>query len=115
GLSSSGFLRIEGSHLNALIEAVKSTTDAKTLASPKVAVLNGQQAKIQIGGKLGYLVTTTTQTSTMQNVNFLETGVILSVTPVITDDNQILMHVRPEVSSGRINSDTGLPDSETTE
>ncbi len=109
------FLGIDGTDLDALVEAIKMTTDAKTLASPKVLVLNGQEARIQIGERFGYLVTTTTQTATVENVDFLDVGVVLTVTPQISDDNQVLMTVRPEVSSGRINLITGLPEEETTE
>jgi len=109
-----GFLRIDGTDFSAVIEALKSTTDAKTLASPKVAVLNGQEARFQVGGQIGYLTTTTTETAAVQTVSFLETGVILNVTPVITEDRQVLLNVRPEVSTGRINPTTDLPESETT-
>jgi type II secretory pathway component GspD/PulD (secretin) len=115
GGEPSGLLRLSGTDLNGVIEAIQSTTDSKTLASPKVTVLNGQEARIQVGGQIGYLLTTTTQTSTLQSVNFLDVGVILQVTPVITDDNQIMMQVRPEVSTGRINANTNLPESETTQ
>ncbi len=97
-----------------LIEALQRTTDAKTLASPKVLAINGQEAHVQIGKRLGYYVTTTTQTSTLQSVQFLDTGVVLTVTPRITDDNQILMTVKPEVSDGTVDS-LGLPSSTTTE
>ena len=103
------------SELAALVECLKTTTDAKTLASPKVFALNGQQARIQIGQQLGYRVVTTTQTSTMENVDFLEVGVILTVTPQITPDDCVLMNVKPVVSSGQINPDTKLPEEETTE
>ncbi|EMI21479.1 type II and III secretion system protein [Rhodopirellula maiorica SM1] len=115
GTQPSGVLSVEGSDLNGVIEAIKSTTDSKTLASPKIAVLNGQQARIQVGGQIGYLLTTTTQTSTLQSVNFLDVGVILEVTPTITEDGQIVMQVNPEVSTGRINATTSLPESETTQ
>lgn len=108
-------LRFKGGDLSGLLEAIKTTTDAKTLASPQVAVLNGQEARMQVGGQIGYLLTTTTQTSTLQSVNFLDVGVILNVTPIITDDNQVLLQVRPQVSTGNINATTQLPESETTE
>jgi type II secretory pathway component GspD/PulD (secretin) len=107
--------QISGTDLTAVIEALKSTTDSKTLASPKVAVLNGQEARMQVGGKIGYLMTTTTQTSTLQSVNFLEVGVILKVTPFISEDGQIMIKVNPSVSTGRINPTTSLPESDTTE
>lgn len=109
------FLSVNGTDFSAILEALKATTDAKTLASPKVLAVNGQEAKIQIGARLGYLVTTTTQTSTLQNVEFLETGIVLNVTPIIGRDHQILMNVKPEISAGRVNPDTGLPEEETTE
>ena len=109
------FLGIDGTDLDVLVELIKQTTDSKTLASPKVMVVNGQEAHMQTGARLGYNTTTTTQTSTMQQVQFLDVGVILRVTPTITDDNQILMKVRPEVSDGAINATTQLPESKTTE
>ena len=108
-------LDVDGDDVGALLDILKQTEDAKTLAKSQVSVINGQEARIQIGKQLGYFVTTTTQTSTLQNVNFIDTGVVLNVTPVISADNQVLMTVKPEVSDGRINPDTGLPEEDTTE
>jgi type IV pilus assembly protein PilQ len=115
GTAPASALRVTGSDLNGLIDLLKSTSDTKTLASPKVAVLNGQQARISVGGQLGYLLTTATQTSTLQSVSFLPYGVVLDVTPIITDDGQVLMTVAPQVSTARINSTSKLPESESTE
>jgi type II secretory pathway component GspD/PulD (secretin) len=109
------FIDVDGTDLQSLIELLKTTTDAKTLASPKVLAVNGQEAKIQIGSQLGFFVTTTTQTSTLQSVDFLDVGVVLRVTPIISQDGRVLMHVKPEVSGGRINPETGLPEEDTTE
>ncbi|MCP4853872.1 MAG: hypothetical protein GY903_05205 [Fuerstiella sp.] len=108
-------LNVDSTDLKALVEMIKSTTDAKTLAAPKVLAINGQEARIQIGERLGYVTTTTTQTNTQQGVEFMDLGVVLTVTPVISRDGQILMTVKPEVSSGRINPATGVPDAETTD
>ncbi len=108
-------LGLDGTDLNTVMEALQSTSDAKTLAAPKVLAVNGQRARIQIGERFGYFVTTTTETSTVQNVEFLDVGVVLEVTPIITQDGQILMKVKPEVSAGRINPTSGLPEEETTE
>jgi hypothetical protein len=115
GASPGSMFKLTGAHLTALLEAIRATTDAKTLASPKIAVLNGQQAHMQVGSKIGYLLTTTTQTSSLQSVNFLDVGVILKVTPAITDDGQILMQVNPVVSTGALNPTNNLPQSDTTE
>ncbi|MGM0487526.1 MAG: type II secretion system protein GspD [Planctomycetota bacterium] len=109
------FARVGGGNLEALLECLKSTTDAKTLASPSVLVVDGQEAKIQIGEQLGYRVTTTTETSTMESVDFLDVGVVLTVTPHVSRDSRVLMQVRPKVSSGRINPETELPEEQTKE
>lgn len=107
------FATVSGGNLTALVELMKTTNDVKTLASPRLLVINEQQARLQVGEQLGYRVTTTTETSTLESVNFLDVGVILEITPRITRDNRILLKVRPEVSGGQVNPDTGLPDSET--
>ena len=113
--TTASFFRINGTDLNTLIQCLVTTTDAKTLATPKVVVLNGQESKIQIGSKLGFKTLQTTQTATLENVQFLDTGVILKVTPNISQDDQVLLAVKPEISDGAINPTTGLPDSNTTE
>ncbi|MDB5340271.1 MAG: hypothetical protein JWN70_5890 [Planctomycetaceae bacterium] len=112
--SPAAIFSLSGEKLSLVVEALQTTTDSKTLANPKVIVANGQEARIQIGAKLGYFVTTTTQTSTLQNVNFLNTGVVLRVTPQISNDNRVLLVVRPEISTGKISA-LGLPETNTTE
>ena len=106
---------VEGGDLGLVIELLQSTTDTKTLGSPKLLVLNEQEARLQVGEQLGFRVTTTTETSTLESVQFLDVGVVLSITPRITRDCRVLLHVKPEVSTGQINPETGLPEEETTE
>ncbi len=109
------FVQASGPNLTGLIEALKTTTDAKTLASPRIMALNGQESRLQVGEQLGFRVTTTTETSTLESVEFLNVGVVLTVTPHIARDGRVLMRIRPEVSSGSVNPGTGLPEEETTE
>jgi type II secretory pathway component GspD/PulD (secretin) len=105
---------LSSDNLSDVIELLETTLDSKTLASPRVLAVNGQESRIQVGGQLGFRVLTTTQTSTLEQVQFLNTGVILRVTPFITRDNQIMMTVQPSVSTGQINT-AGLPEAQTTE
>ena len=106
---------LDGGDLGGVIEAIQTTTDAKTLGSPKLLVLNEQEARLQVGEHLGFKVSTTTETSTIQNVQFLDVGVVLRLTPRITRDGCVLLHVKPEVSKGAVNPETGLPESQTAE
>jgi hypothetical protein len=106
---------LEGGDLGGVLEALQTTTDSKTLGSPKLLVLNEQEARIQVGEQLGFKVTTTTETSTLETVQFLDVGVILNIIPRITRDGRVLLHVKPEVSKGEVNPETGLPEEESTE
>jgi type IV pilus assembly protein PilQ len=109
------FGSFDGNSMSTLVECLQTTTDAKTLAKPRVLCLNGQEASFQVGKKLGYKIISTSQTSTLQSINFLNVGVILHVTPRISHDNQILMKVKPEVSDGAVDQTSGLPSSNTTD
>ncbi|OYP38403.1 type II secretion system protein GspD [Rhodopirellula sp. MGV] len=109
------FAEINGDEVFALLTLLQTTTDAKTLATPQVMVVNGQMAKIQVGQQLGYAVATVTQTSTIQDVRYLDTGIVLQVTPTISRDDRVLLQVKPKVSSGQINPETLLPEETTRE
>jgi type II secretory pathway component GspD/PulD (secretin) len=113
--SPSFFVDVDGVGLDGLVELLQSTTDAKTLASPRIHAVSGQSARIQIGEQLGFRITTTTQTSTLESVQFLDVGIVLEVTPRITRDGRVMMRIWPKVSSGEVNVVTGLPSEETTE
>ncbi len=97
-----------------VIELIREQSNSRTLASPKISVVNHQEAKIQIGQRLPYSVATTTQTTTVQSVEFLEVGIVLTVRPIITADGNVLMNVLPKVSGGKI-TQNGFPEEETTE
>ncbi|MEW5800997.1 MAG: secretin N-terminal domain-containing protein [bacterium] len=99
-------------HFYFKLNALEKKGDVKTLAKPRILVLDGKAAQILIGGKLGYYLTTTTQTSTMQSVEFLDIGTQLKLTPHIAEDGNILLNIQPEVSDGVLSG--GLPQKTTT-
>lgn len=107
-------LRVDGSDMQSVLELIRQHTNSRTLASPKLSVVNHQQAKIQIGQRLPYAVSTTTQTTTVQSVEFLDVGIVLTVKPIITADGNVMMEVLPKVSGGKI-TQNGFPEEETTE
>ncbi|MGI9470612.1 MAG: type II secretion system protein GspD [Rubripirellula sp.] len=107
-------LRLEGRDMESVIEMIREHSNSRTLASPKLSVVNHQEAKIQIGQRLPYSVATTTQTTTVESVEFLDVGIVLTVQPVITNDGNVLMTVFPKVSGGKI-LDNGFPEEDTTE
>src|SRR5690606_22423310 len=66
-----------------------------------------------VGREDGYLTTTTTDTTTVQTVQFLRTGTRLVFRPYIGDDGYIRLEVHPEDSDGQVVA--GLPSKTTTE
>lgn len=86
-----------------VIDILRTIGDTKVLASPRIMVLNNQEAKIHIGTRDAYITSTTSQagtgtTVTSQSVNFVDTGIQLFVTPTINRDGFVTMKIKPEVS-----------------
>jgi type IV pilus assembly protein PilQ len=86
-----------------LIKFLQTLGETKLLSNPKLAVINKQEAKIHIGRKEAYITTTTTTgqttTTTAEEVNFIDIGIQLAVTPTINDEGYITMKIKPEISS----------------
>lgn len=99
--------------LNAVLNLLSADGRVHTLSTPKLHALENEQAEVIIGDRQGYRVTTTINQVTTESVEFLNSGVILEVTPSVDDKNRILMKIHPEVSTGSIVD--GLPTQTTTE
>lgn len=94
---------------NVQLDFFKQVTDAKTLASPKVRVVNNKKAEINIGDKQPILLSTTNvlpgqastgavpTTSTVTSIEFRDTGVKLTVEPTIHLANELSLKMKIEV------------------
>jgi len=100
-------------NVDVFLNTLSNKGRVRTLATPKLLTLENQEASTNIGDKLGYRVTTTINNVTSESIQFLETGVILRVTPSVDTDGRIALRVRPEVSSGSLLG--GIPSKKTTE
>jgi len=99
----------------AFITALERVTDTTILANPKILAVNKQLGMVYIGNKIGYTSQTTqTQTSTTQQVEFLETGTRLAFRPYIGNDGYIRMDIQPKDSSGTLKANN-IPDEFSTE
>ncbi|GAB4170682.1 MAG: hypothetical protein Fur0039_10330 [Rhodocyclaceae bacterium] len=90
----------------AAIRLLESFGTVKVLSSPKLSVLNNQTAVLKVTNSVVYFTvkadTTTTQgaqttafTTTPQSVSV---GLVLSVTPQISEHDAVLLNVRPSIS-----------------
>ncbi len=64
------------------IRALDTVGTTTILATPRLLVLNKMRADLQLGEKLGYRTITQTQTSTVQQIAFLNTGTQLRLRTV---------------------------------
>lgn len=80
--------------------------DTTIISNPKLLTLNRQPASVQVGRRIGYLSTTTTDTATQQTVEFLDTGTQLYLRPFVANNGDIRLELRPEVSQPIIRSIT---------
>lgn len=77
--------------------------ETKVLSTPRILVLNNQEAKILVGTRDAYITSTVSEVGqsavTSQSVNFIDTGVKLYVTPTINKKGYIILKIKPEISS----------------
>ncbi len=96
------------------VRALESVTDTAVLANPKVLVLNKQRGQVIVGRRDGYLTTTVTETTAIQQVEFLETGTTLIFRPFVGEDGFVRIELYPKDSVGVVSAQ-GLPSEQTTE
>ncbi len=84
------------------MSAFEDNSNINVLANPQILVTNHKTASINTGNQIGYSTTTVTETSTVENVMFLETGITLEITPHISENGEILMELNPSISDGQV-------------
>jgi type II secretory pathway component GspD/PulD (secretin) len=83
------------------LQMLDQVVNSSVLARPTVTVLNRQRAQVQIGERIAYLSTTQTQTSTTQEVKYLDVGVKLIFRPFVSPDGMVRIELAPQVSTAR--------------
>lgn len=82
------------------VNASLTTTDSNLLANPRIRVRSRETAKILIGDKVPNITSTSTATGFVSsNVQYLDVGLKLEVTPVITADGEVEIKINLEVSN----------------
>ncbi len=81
------------------VEALISTKAAEILSKPSVLVLDGRQARIQVGQQIPIVKTTDTQISQTKSVDYIPVGIVLNLRPRINeDDTRITIQVETIIS-----------------
>lgn len=107
------YSQILSGDMETYLSALKTKVVYNTIATPRITTISNKEATLLIGSKLGYKTTVISDTTTTQEIKFLEIGTSLKITPHVTKSGFIRMKVEPKVSDGSVVGD--LPQENTTE
>jgi pilus assembly protein CpaC len=86
-------------NFGALIQALEQRNILQTLDEPTLVTSDGKEASFLVGGEFPIPVLQGGANSGAVTIQFREYGVRLTFTPNITGNNNIRLHVKPEVSA----------------
>ncbi|QJR12705.1 Secretin XpsD [Usitatibacter rugosus] len=91
-----------GDLVRAVLNSLGKDGKAQVLASPQLMVLDNQKAQFKVGDRISVQTQTQTGVNTgagvLNSYQYLETGVLLTITPRINSGNQVTLEVNQEVS-----------------
>lgn len=94
---------LDADEYTATINMLKTIGKTEIISSPRIAVLDGEEARIKVATKEAYVSQTIEQTDvtteTADAIEFLDVGIKLSVSPTVHKDGFITLKIKPEISS----------------
>jgi type II secretory pathway component GspD/PulD (secretin) len=88
---------------NVVMDGLRTLGDTKILSSPRIMAIDKQEAKLNVGTDVPYVASKTLaigdNQQTSDNREIVTVGIILTVTPTISQQGTIEMKIKPEVSS----------------
>jgi len=109
------FLKFTKGNFEILMDILATNSKAKILSAPHILVRDEQPANIQVGNEVPILSSSGQQTGTtvtFQQVQYRDTGIILTVTPHIGENDFVTLEIKQEVSNAETTT-TGVSDSPT--
>jgi type II secretory pathway component GspD/PulD (secretin) len=96
-------------NFRAQLDALIRKGKARIRANPRVATLEGNQARIFIGREEYFSLLTGAIAYTYARLEVIKTGISLTITPYVSRDGFITLEVQPEVSDVVGTGSSGLP------
>jgi len=87
--------------VDATLEAIATNNDVQLLARPTITVMNNQEGEITIGSQVPIQQGQTVGNGgvTTNNIQYRDTGIVLTITPQINNDGVVNLVIRQELSS----------------
>ena len=93
---------LDFSQYTSALNFLRQKTNTKIVSNPRIVVLNNQTAKVQVGSQIpipNFERNETTGSFVISGFTYRDIGVVLNVTPHINASREILINLKPEVSS----------------
>jgi general secretion pathway protein D len=95
-------INLTGDQVRAVLNTLGSDGRTQILASPQIMVLDNEKAELKVGDRISVQTQTQTGVSTgtgvLNSFQYLETGILLAVTPRINSGGMVTLEVNQEVS-----------------
>lgn len=97
------FYSFLSNNLQVALRALESKGNTQVLSAPSLVVMNNQRAQIQVGDNIPITQTSVNTSSadlnTISSVQYVQTGVILDVTPRINPGGLVYLDIQQQVSN----------------
>jgi general secretion pathway protein D len=116
-LGTSGFLyTIASGNFQAALQAFAKDDVLKVLSTPRLVVLDNEEANIEVGTEVPILTSQATATgvqqegttSLLQSIQYVKTGVIMTVKPTINSQGMLTLLIKQEVSDPATNTTSDI-------
>ncbi len=105
------YSRLTDWELEAVLNAIETNTDSRIISRPLLVMSNQETAKILVGERVPYtrFVNETDAGGIQEEVDFIDVGVQLEVTAIISDDSLITLTIDAELSQVLDKEVQGIP------
>ncbi|HET7730314.1 MAG TPA: secretin N-terminal domain-containing protein, partial [Usitatibacter sp.] len=113
GFGGLQLIQLTGNEIRAVLRTLGTDGKTKVVAAPQVMVLDNEKAEIKIGDRISVQTQSQTGVSTgtgvLNSFQYLETGVLLAVTPRINSGGMVTLEINQEVSQAKTPTGAGNP------
>jgi general secretion pathway protein D len=113
GFGGLQLIQLTGDEIRAVLRTLGTDGKTKVVAAPQVMVLDNEKAEIKIGDRISVQTQSQTGVSTgtgvLNSFQYLETGVLLAVTPRINSGGMVTLEINQEVSQAKAPTGAGNP------
>jgi general secretion pathway protein D len=113
GFGGLQLIQLTGDEIRAVLRTLGTDGKTRVVAAPQVMVLDNEKAEIKIGDRISVQTQTQTGVNTgtgvLNSFQYLETGVLLAVTPRINSGGMVTLEINQEVSQAKTPTGAGNP------